>query len=454
MSAAAPVRYGDRVATVEPYSIEHIPAHERHGHSRQLLWLWLAANLTIADYALGFLPVSLGLPLPATLVALAIGNVLGGILLAWSATMGPSAGYPQMFVGRRAFGRVGGYLPAALNWLSTAGWFTVNTILGAFAVQILFPSLPLAVAAFLLVTAQTLIVIYGHNLIHAFERWMAGVLGILFAVATVIALSHGSTLAAWQPSGGANNTLPLFAIVLAASFSYIMSWSPYASDYSRYLPEGTRRGRVALYVFSGAALASFWLEVLGTLVAVLAPHGTTPVAALAQVMGGFGSFAVIAIILGATTANALNLYSNTLSARVLDLPWPRWTFALVGAVFGFALALVGAKNFTDFYINFLLLLDYWIMPWLAVLLVDFFWLRQQEPAAFSGAPPWNLRGTVAYLVGLLASIPFMSEKFFTGPLAPVLGRADFSYFIGFLVAGAFYVALTRRSRPQLRRAAS
>src|SRR6266851_552952 len=173
---AETARYGDRVTIPEPYSIEHIPFAERHGHSRQLLWLWLAANLTIADYAIGFLPFSLG--------------------LAWSAAMGPAAGYPQMFIGRRAFGHIGGYIPAALNWLSTAGWFTVNTILGSFAIQLLLPGLPFWVAAAILVVLQTLLVIYGHNVIQEFERYMVLILGLLFAIATVIALTHGSAIAA------------------------------------------------------------------------------------------------------------------------------------------------------------------------------------------------------------------------------------------------------------------
>ena len=40
--------YGAVVATVEPFSIEHIPSSERHGKSGQLFLLWFAANLTIA----------------------------------------------------------------------------------------------------------------------------------------------------------------------------------------------------------------------------------------------------------------------------------------------------------------------------------------------------------------------------------------------------------------------
>jgi nucleobase:cation symporter-1, NCS1 family len=446
---AESARYGDRVAIPEPYSIEHIPFAERHGHSRQLLWLWLAANLTIADYAIGFVPAALGLSVGPAILALALGNILGGLVLAWSAAMGPAAGYPQMFIGRRAFGRVGGYIPAALNWLSTAGWFTVNTILGSFAMQLLIPALPFPVAAAILVVVQSLLVIYGHNVIQTFERYLALILGLLFAIATVIALTHGSTIAAWHPKPVAG-TLALFAIVLAISFSYIMSWSPYASDYSRYLPEITSRSYIAIYVFIGAVVASFLTEVVGLLVGILAPAGATPVAALKTVMGGFGVFAVVAVILGATTANVLNLYSNTMSAKVLDVRLPRWQLAIIGGVLGFILASAGYQNFTQNYQNFLIVLDYWIMPWLAVVLLDFYIFGHHEPMGFSQAVPVNWNGLIAWLVGLGVSLLFISEQFQVfglkahGPLAAWFGDADFGYFIGFLVAGVVYVLLNRR----------
>ena len=441
-------RYGDRVLIPEPYSIEHIPFAERHGHSRQLLWLWLAANLTIADYAIGFVPVALGLSVGPAILALALGNILGGLVLAWSAAMGPAAGYPQMFIGRRAFGRVGGYIPAGLNWLSTAGWFTVNTILGAFAIQSLLPSLPFWLSAAILVVVQTLLVIYGHNVIQEFERYMVLILGVLFAIATVIALSHGSTIAAWHPKPFAG-TLTLFAIVLAVSFSYIMSWSPYASDYSRYLPEITSRSYIAIYVFIGAVLASFLTEVVGLLVAIVAPAGATPIAALKTVMGGFGAFAVVAVILGATTANVLNLYSNTMSAKVLDIRLQRWHLAIIGGALGFLLALLGYRNFTQNYENFLIVLDYWIMPWLAIVLLDFYVFGHREPMGFSQAVPINWNGVIAWAIGLAVSLLFISEQFQVfglkahGPFATWFGDADFGYFIGFIVAGVIYLLPNR-----------
>lgn len=434
--------YGERVAAVEPYSIEQVPVGERHGRPRNLLWLWLAANLTIADYALGFLPVTLGLGWAGTIAALAVGNLLGGALLGLASAMGPGAGYPQMFIGRLALGRIGGYLPATLNWISTVGWFTVNTILGAFAVRVVLPDVPFWAAATALALVQCLVATLGHNLIHAFERWMALVLALLFAASTGIALSHWNAVISWHPRTS-TPTWAAFGIVLAASFSYVVSWAPYASDYSRYLPERSRKLAVTGWTFAGAAVASFWLEALGVLIAVLAGPAKDPVAGLDSVLGGFGTWAVVAVILGAVAANALNLYSNALSARVLDVRLPRWGLVWVGAAVGVGLSLAGAGNFSNFYQSFLLLLDYWITPWLAVILLDYFWRRRRDARGFSDTPAVRWPGVLAYLIGIGASVPFMSQQFFTGPVAAKLDGADISYWVGFVVAGISYLVLCR-----------
>jgi cytosine/uracil/thiamine/allantoin permease len=57
------------------------------------------------------------------------------------------------------------------------------------------------------------------------------------------------------------------------------------------------------------------------------------------------------------------------------------------------------------------------------------------------------------VVGILASIPFMSQQQFTGPIARTyLQEADISYYVGFLVAGALYLVLGRRRMAERRAA--
>jgi NCS1 family nucleobase:cation symporter-1 len=442
---AGSTSYGEKVFRVEPFSTEHIPLAERHGRARQLFPLWLGANLTIADYALGFLPVALGLPWWLTILAILVGNLAGGALLGLAAAMGPGAGYPQLVLGRRAFGRLGGYLPAALNWISTVGWFTVNNILGAFGLQILFPGLSFATAALILVVVQVLLAVYGHNLIHYYERVMSVVLGVLFIVASIITLTQGQQLAAYTPHGA--GLLPLFAVVLAAAFSYIASWAPYASDYSRYMPPSTPLWSSIGWTWLGSALASAWLELLGAAVAILGGvQGKDPIAALRTVMGWFGLPAVVAVILGGTAADALNLYSNSLSARALDVKLPRWLLALVAGAVGLAGSLYGGGHFGHFYENFLLLLGYWVTPWLGVLCVDYYLTGKSGEDMNRPKGTVNGPGLAAYLAGILVSVPFMSGPLFTGPIAARMGGADFSFYIGFVAAGVLYLLLGRLNR--------
>lgn len=437
-------KYGDQLLVVEPYGVEAVHSEERHGTPRTQFTLWLGGNLTIADFALGFLPISLGLPWPWTIAAVLVGNVLGALVLAACAAMGPTYGVPQLMIGRFTFGRVGGYLPALLNYVSTIGWFTVNNILGTFGLRVLFPSIAFWQGATMLVVVQGLLAVYGHNLIHAYERVMSVILGVLFLIASIIVLTHHTALIAYHPTGTA--VWPMFAVMVGAAFSYIGSWGPYASDYSRYLGQDTNRRKVMTYAFGGSFIASVWLELVGAAVAVLAGvHHGDPIASLHSVMGGFGVLAVIAIILGGTAADALNLYSNALSAGALDIRVPRWMLAVLASLLGWALSLSAYGHFETNFENFLLLLGYWMTPWVGVLFADFYVLHAHR---CSDSDKRNLMrvywpGFVSFLVGILIALPFMSCHFYTGLLAQRMHGVDLSFYVGFVVAGGTYLLLHR-----------
>ncbi|MCL6637499.1 MAG: cytosine permease [Alicyclobacillus sp.] len=437
------VHYGERVLAVEPYGVQHVAAAERHGRARSQFTLWLGCNLTIADYALGFLPVSLGLPWGWALAAIFAGNLLGAFAVGLCAAMGPVYGQPQLMIGRASFGRMGGYVPAVLNYVSTIGWYTVNNILGSYGLCTLFPQLPFWLSATLLAVVQSLLAIYGHNLIHLYERVMSVVLGVLFCIVSVIALRHSDALLSYHPA--AVHPWPAFWVMVAAAFSYIGSWGPYASDYSRYLPPHISRKRVIGWAFLGSFVASVWLELVGAAVAVLAGHPENSIHALHSVMGGFGGVAVVAIILGGTAADALNLYSNALSAGAFDVRLPRWVLALAAGVVGWCLSLLGSGGFEANYENFLLLLGYWMTPWLGVLFADFYLQRAWRTAAHDVRRTQRVYwpGLGSFLLGVMAALPFMSSALYTGPVARALHGVDLAFYVGFAVSLVAYLVWQR-----------
>lgn len=436
----------DRPGEVEKTGIEHVTDEQRHGSPGRVFTLWFAANLTIADYVIGVLCVlpsgyGFGLTVSQAIPVLLLGNLLGGLFVGLAAAMGPSLGFPQMMSSRASFGRLGNYLPGVLNWISTVGWFSVNTILAVFALQVIWPGSNFVAGAAAYVLIQASIAIYGHDFIHLFEKVMSVVLGVLFLVIFAVTAPNLAAAFAYVPAG-AGGPLSLGAVgtALVACFSYLMSWSPYASDYSRYLPTSSSKLRVLAFAAAGGAASSFAVEVVGALVGSIAPiqSESSYFGALNSAVGSLGWAAMVALILGAFAADALNLYTNSLSTLVLDIRGSRWKTVAAGAVVGFAIAVVVGEQFEPFYESFLLLLSYWIMPWLAIVLVDFFVVRRTTVEGTLNPRRWDLGALLVYAVSVLISVPFMVPLInlgaLVGSLAHLSGGADFSYFVSFAVA--------------------
>ncbi len=434
--------YRERVLTVEPHGIEPIGAAERHGHARSLFPLWLSANMGLPVWLVGALAVVLGLGFADGVAAIVIGNIVGCGLLALTASMGPAIGLPQLPFTRRSFGARGVYLPALLNWISTGGWYAVNTVLGTLALARL-TSLPFWAALLLLSAGQMLLGVYGYNVIHRFEAVSAVLLAAVFAVMTVIGLPQArlgltSRLAPADHVG-------LFVLMTTAVASYAFSWAPYAADYARYLPAATPKRRVFTAVFGGAFLGCVWLQVLGAAIATIG-LALTPIDVVTHVMGGFWVPALLAVVLGTLAANALNIYTGSLALLTLGVPLKRWMSVLAVGVLGGLLALYGSNGYSAKYEQFLLLISYWIGPWLAIVVLDFFLARPRAGGAgrWGAAIAWP--GLLSFLAGLAVSVPFMNSALYEGPLARLLHGADIAYYVGIVVAGGLYYMLRRHEQ--------
>ena len=92
---------------------------------------------------------------------------------------------------------------------------------------------------------------------------------------------------------------------------------------------------------------------------------------------------------------------------------------------------------------------FFLIPWTAVNLVDFYFVRRGhyaiaeifKPAGIYGR--WSWRGLVAYVVGFGLMVPFITTTFYEGPAAKALGGADISFAVGLLSAGLLYWWLSR-----------
>lgn len=133
------------------------------------------------------------------------------------------------------------------------------------------------------------------------------------------------------------------------------------------------------------------------------------------------------------------------------------TFAI-----GLWIALTASADFSTnvgIFLSFLLIA---FVPWGAINLIDYYWVRHgdydvagffnKRGVYYSDATSWTIAGVnykalTAYAAGVLVCLPFVSNAVFQGPGAAWFGGADLSWIPGLLATGAVYLVLAKRSQP-------
>src|SRR5260370_12319630 len=170
---------------------------------------------------------------------------------------------------------------------------------------------------------------------------------------------------------------------------------------------------------------------------------------------------LLAIAVGAVAANAINIYSGTLSLVALGirelgltLRQRRAALAILAGVIGYVggLAFQAQVAPGGKYEAFLLLISYWIAPWLAVVFVDY-WLRRGDygdESIFYDPKHFRWQGFVAMAVGLVVSVYFFaSTSLYVGSVPnahPEYG--DLTFIVGFIVTAVLYFVFNLGMRTQ------
>src|SRR5437588_8349661 len=464
--------YGERVATVEPGGVEYIPQRERHGKPIDLFWTWLSPNLEFATIFVGIIAITLfGLNMWEAATAIVVGSLLGSLTHAVLSSWGPKFGVPMMVQSRGPFGFLGNILPAGLNAITGAfGWFIVNSVSGAFALQALAAlvswTVPFWLAFLVIVVAQVGIAALGHNLIHAFERYAFPLLGIVFALACVFIFTnaHANYGIAYNPKAPlASGELGGWLLAFTAAFGYAAGWNPYAADYTRYLPPNTDRRMVGLWAGLGVFISCVVLEMAGAVLVTVA--GTKwgpddiPTQQLQHAMPGLIYYlSLLSIAVGAVAANAINIYSGTMSLVALGiremgltLPQRPSVIAIIAGVIGYFGGLyLESQGYQGKYEFFLILISYWIAPWLAVVLIDY-WLHKGDygdESIFYDTKYRRWQGAAAMAIGLVVSVwLFSNNALYLGVVPnanPEFG--DLTFIVGFILTGILYYAFNMVGR--------
>jgi NCS1 family nucleobase:cation symporter-1 len=211
----------------------------------------------------------------------------------------------------------------------------------------------------------------------------------------------------------------------------------------------------ALGVFLSCVLLETVGAAAGTIASVTAgstSSGWNPTAAFTTVFPTWlTDLTLLAITIGAIAANAVNIYSGALSFNALGFKLPlhirRAIVALGFGAVGFFLAWPGLSDAGTKYNDFLLIIAYWIAPWLAVVFCDMI-LRaiRKEPTdtielLLFNRKYTNWAGPVAMTVGAGVSIWLFSNQSKYVGLIPTRWPAagDLTFEVGFVLTVVMYL---------------
>ena len=258
-----------------------------------------------------------------------------------------------------------------------------------------------------------------------------------------------------------------FMVMFTVAMGYNITYAPYVSDYTRYLPKSTPRGPIIASVFFGASGSPLWLIPLG---AYLASRlgASDALVALRDAGDAFfkplGTVAAIMSVAALVATMGINAYSAMLSvvtgidcfkkveptARIRVVTIVVLAAVWCGAAFALSTDALTALS------NSLILMLYLLVPWTAINLVDFFLVRHGAYSVIDIFKSdgiygvWSSRGLVTYFVTIAAMLPFMvllappdGTSPYTGFMATKLDGVDYSAIVGLLVASVLYFLLAR-----------
>lgn len=458
---ATDAREADPIFGIEVHGLDPIPPEHAHGHPSELFWTWMGGNFNYVVLTTAALTVLFGLGLWQALLAVTIGSIAGAAVLGLCSIFGPRTGTATIVNTRAAFGLNGNYPVALLSWLSASGWVAVNSVLAIFAlVQLasvagLGNGTGIKIAAIIIVLiGQVGIALFGHATVVASERIFFIVSVILIFGLLIFALPKVN----WAYGGGqqaGSTAFGTWLLGLSVIFAGPISWTNYASDYSRYFKRDTRPGQVVFWAFLGMLASSLLAGFVGTVLATLVDM-SNPVDNLPKILPGWYLVPFLLVVIwGATANNVLNLYTAGLGLLALRVQVPRWIAVCLVGVIAAILTFIAVfvYNFMALYAQWLSLTLILLCPWVAILLVDYFVRRGQYDAEalhtwgkgpywYSGGVNWPALGV--YVVGVLAALAFANSTLWQSPIATgALGGADLSLFAGLIVTGVLYYFLAR-----------
>jgi len=435
---------------IESHSIDYVAPSERNGKVRDLFTLWFCTNIAPLAVITGAMSIlTFNLNIVSALLAICCGHFFGAAILALTSAQGPQVGIPQMIQSRAQFGRYGALLVVLFTTLIYLGFFISNIILSGKTLHTVVPAIPVPTATVIGAIAATTIGVIGYHFIHKFNKIGTWFMGGSLLIGLMIMVPHINSDVLAKGSFNMKGWFAMFGLCAV----WQISFSPYTSDYSRYLPKSIGIYKPFIFTYLGASLGTIFAMAFGT-IAVSIGSTADAMEAVKSGTGLFGYVLMILFLCNIIGHNAMNLYGAVLSCitsiQTFAGQWMpsrniRVVLSIIVLILATLTALWASSNFISFFLNVIFALLFILVPWVSINLLDFYVVNKksydiQSIFARDGGiyGKFNAKALTAYFIGIAVQIPFLKNAFFTGALADVIPDADISWVIGLVVSLVVY----------------
>jgi len=369
------------------------------------LFLWFGAAVSIAEILTGGLLAPLGFQ--SGVMAIVIGHVVGVIILVLGGIIGTQERIPAIVSTRISFGVYGSYLFSVLNVLQLVGWTAVMIIAAARSAneisKMLWGMDQLSLWSMGIGGLVLLWIALGRE--GGLKKVNMLAVFLLFGITVLLSnvVFKDSTALSAPPIGGMS-----FGEALELSVIMPLSWLPLIADYTRFAKSRTS---AALGSGLGYFIGSCWMYLIGLGAAIIAGN---PEPSAMMLAANLGLSALGIIVLATVTTTFLDAYSAGVSFANIFPKLDEKRIALVMTVIGTGIALwVNIEQ----YENFLLAIGSVFAPLFAVLLTEYFIIknRQLRPELLV-----NWSALAVWALGVIMYHQFITMEFVLGATIPVL----------------------------------
>ncbi len=445
------------LVAIEHNTIQPIPLDKRHGTWSYLFTIWFGINMNLLTVITGALATTLfGLTFLQGSFALVLGILIGTVFMALHAAQGPQLGVPQMVQTRGQFGSMGAIVVVFAVVLMYIGFIASNLVLGGQSIHSIAPGFSINNGVILVGVVSLIAAVYGYDLLHEYSKYVSIITGLALLVVFISLVLFVGLPKNFMTTGAF--TWPNFIGAMTLAALWTLSFAPYVSDYTRYMPVNTGVVPSFWATYWGTTLGSSLPMILGAMLGVIVGNGDL-VAGFTTASSGLAVPIVLIFTFGLACATALNVYCGVLALLTLVqtfvTDWmPGKTARIVVSVLisagCVAIGIIGQANFLTNYMNFLYILLYVLVPWTAINLVDYYLVHHgsydvasfvKSDGGIYGRFQWP--ALICYAIGFAIEVPFMSQELYTGPLAKMMGGADISWIVCLAVISPLYYYVSK-----------